>query len=146
MVALEGGYNADAISAAAVQCMHSLLGDPLPPLATTGLSPVSKRGSKKVQRRRQFESALKKAMRAQAPYWQCMRSATKYSTPKKKSGGKASSADSSNSSAASPSEHQGSEEQGRMCGGSKTDVVTTTTDILCNCTGDSHKFRQQLKP
>jgi len=66
VVALEGGYTLDAIASSALAVTQTLLGDPLPPwparlaCSTAGADTVAR------------------AVRAQAPYWACMRHSLDY--------------------------------------------------------------------
>lgn len=74
VVALEGGYTLDAIASSALAVTQTLLGDPLPPWPT-GLS-CSMAGADTVAR----------VVRAQAPYWACMRQSLDYPPAPKETG------------------------------------------------------------
>ncbi|WFD19373.1 histone deacetylase [Malassezia caprae] len=72
VVVLEGGYTLDAIASSALAVTQTLLGEPLPPWPT-GLA-CSTAGADTVAR----------VVRAQAPYWTCMRHSLDYAPPPQK--------------------------------------------------------------
>jgi acetoin utilization deacetylase AcuC-like enzyme len=72
VMALEGGYNTRAISAAVEQCVRVLLGQPLPKLDDAQDLAVSARQQRKMEARREaFRKALKQTLRFHRPYWTC---------------------------------------------------------------------------
>lgn len=59
ILALEGGYNIDAVSYCMTMCTKALLGDPLPPLNLE--YPICKNAQK----------TLKRVIKIQKKYWSC---------------------------------------------------------------------------
>lgn len=61
ILALEGGYNIDAVSYCMTMCTKALLGDPLPPLHLE--LPICKNAQK----------TFKRVMAVQKNYWSCIK-------------------------------------------------------------------------
>jgi len=60
ILALEGGYNIDAVSYCMTMCTKALLGDPLPPLKLN--FPICKNAQK----------TMKRVLSVQKKYWSCL--------------------------------------------------------------------------